>query len=151
MEYEKQLVAMKAVMEALTPLEEADRKAVIIWVNGQLGIVQSVPDSNAGQQRGTARQGTVSVVAQKLGVSSARDLLLAAATHITLYQGKESFTKEELVACAKEARSWKSTYTNQMASNIKRMADAGTLFEKSRDVYSLSDSALADVEGRISR
>lgn len=156
MDYDKQLSAMKTVMEALSPLEEADRKAVWSWVSTQLGIAQTSatgvgPTNTAtASVRPAARQGTVSVVSQKLGVASARELLLAAAAHLTLYQSKDAFTKEELVACAKEARSWKSSYTNQMASNIKRMCDAGTLFEKTRDVFSLSDEALADVEGRLS-
>lgn len=155
MEYERQLAAMKIVMEALAPLEDADRKAVWAWVSGQLGMSKSPAETsngNAGQvtRAASARQGTVSVVAQKLGVTSARELLLAAAVHLTLYQSKDAFTKDELVACAKEARSWKATYTNQMASNIKRMCDAGTLFEKARDIFSLSDEALAEAEGRLS-
>jgi hypothetical protein len=156
MDYDKQLGAMKTVMEALAPLEEADRKAVWGWVSAQLGMA-NIPTVNAGPTNAgssphasATRQGTVSVVSQKLGVNSARELLLAAAAHLALYQGKDAFTKDELVVCAKEARSWKSTYTNQMASNIKRMSDAGTLFEKARDVFSLSDEALADVEGRLS-
>jgi hypothetical protein len=154
MEYEKQLAAMRTVMEALSPLEDIDRKAVWNWVSGQLGLasVPAAPTATAGvtATNRSARQGTVSVVAQKLGVSSARELLLAAAAHLTLYQDKEVFTKDELIACAKEARSWKAPYANQMAVNIRRMCDAGTLFEKTKDVFSLSDESLADVEGRLS-
>lgn len=158
MDYEKQLTAMKTVMEVLAPLEDADKKAVWNWVSAQLGLSQhhltsqavNAAGGAAGATQGAAlRQGTVSVVSQKLGVKSARDLLVAAAAHLTLYQGKENFTKEELVACAKEARSWKAAYTNQMALNIKRMCDSGVLFEKSRDIFSLSDASLADVEERI--
>jgi hypothetical protein len=86
-----------------------------------------------------------------MGVKSSRDLLLAAAAHLTLYRGKDSFTKEELVACAKEARNWKADYSSQTAFNIKRMSDAGVLFERARDVFSLSDEALRDVEGRLAK
>lgn len=152
MEYEKQLKAMKAVMEALKDLDDGDRKAVIGWVNGQLGVK---PDGGPGEMNAGAlnaspkKQGTVSVVAQKLGASSSRDLLMAAAAHLTLYQGKDAFSKHDLVACAKEARTWKTNYANQMASNIKRMESVGTLFERSKGVFSLSDEAIADIQGRL--
>ena len=158
MEYEKQLAAMKVVMEALSALEKADQKAVWTWVSAQLGLgagtasgtaAIAAPAIGSSTQGQVARQGTVSVVAQKLNVKSARDLLIAAAAHLSLYQGRETFSKDELIACAKEARSWKAAYSNQMASNIKRMCDANTLFEKSKDVFSLSDEALVEVEGRL--
>lgn len=154
-DYEAQLGAMRAVMEALEPLDNIARQAVFTWVGSQLGIKApsvGVPSSVEGgppKQNGSKREGTVSVVAQKIGVKSARDLLFAAAVHLTLYQDKDSFTKDDLVSCAKEARGWKVAYSSQMALNIKRMSDAGVLFEKARDVFSLSDTALADAEGRL--
>jgi hypothetical protein len=152
-EYEAQLTAMRTVMEALASLDEPAQRAVLAWVASQLGLSKSAANAVlADAPKHTAkREGTVSVVAQKIGAKSARDLLLAAAAHLTLYQGKERFTKEELVECAKEGRGWKADYSNQMAFNIKRMSDAGTLFEKSKDVFSLSDQALADLEGRLAR
>jgi hypothetical protein len=156
-DYEAQLVAMRTVMEALGPLDEGARESVLVWVTTQLGIKQLgiQKNENASKQIETpqahngTRQGTVSVVAQKLGAQSARDLLVAAATHLTAYQGKDSFTRDELVACAKDARNWKANYSNQIAINIKRMSDAGVLFEKARDVYSLSEATLKDVEERL--
>lgn len=153
MEYEKQLTAMKTIMEALVVLEDSDKRAVLSWVNAQVGFSPPSKSSPEGLMPGVAppatRQGTVNVVANKLGVKSARDLLTAAAAHLTLYQGKDTFTKDELVSCAKEARGWKVAYRSQMAMNIKRMADAGTLFEKTRDVFSLSDAGIAEIEERL--
>lgn len=153
-DYEVQLVAMRAVMEALKPLDETGRAAVLGWVNSQLGmqVAQFKPTSSslASLDSLPKREGTVSVVAQKISAKSARDLLLASATHLTLYQGKDQFTKDELVACAKEARSWKSSYSNQMALNIKRMADAGVLLEKTKDVFGLADATLTAMEERLS-
>lgn len=89
------------------------------------------------------------MVAQKLGAQSARELLLAAAAHLTAYQGKDSFTKAELVERAREARNWKSNHSNQIPINIRRMLDAGELFEKARDVFSLSEATLNDIEARL--
>ena len=153
-EFEAQLTAMRTVMEALAPFDELAQRAVLAWVASQLGLSKSPAGevlAVAPRHAAARREGTVSVVAQKIGAKSARDLLLAAAAHLTLYQGKERFTKEELVACAKEGRGWKAQYSSQMAFNIKRMSDAGTLFEKAKNVFSLSDQAVADVEGRLAQ
>jgi hypothetical protein len=153
--YEAQLSAMRTVMEALEPLDETGRETVLSWASSQLGVQRAAPSLSPGSPSvgpsRFGREGTVSMVAQKLGVKSARELLLAAATHLTLYQGKDSFTKDELVACAKEARAWKANYSSQIAVNIGRMSEADVLFEKARDVFSLSDTALNNLEERLSR
>jgi hypothetical protein len=46
-------------------------------------------------------------------------------------------------------RGWKSDYSNQIAMNIGRMLDAGTLFEKAKNVFSLSEKTLAQLEGDL--
>jgi hypothetical protein len=148
--YEKQLAAMRTVMEALAPLDDEGREAVLAWIDSQFGRRPASPTGVPAAVQvppSVRREGTVSVVAQKLNAKSARDIFLAAAAHLSLYQGKDSFSREELVACAKEARGWKSDYSNQIAMNIGRMLDAGTLFEKAKNVFSLSDEGLARVEG----
>jgi hypothetical protein len=153
-DFEAQLAAMRSVMEALKPLDDHGKTSVLDWVDRQLGRNSVRNETIAGaanvEQRSSTRDGTVSMVAQKIGARSARDLFLAAAAHLTLYQGKDSFTKEELVGCAKEGRSWKVEYRNQIAMSITRMLKAGVLFERARNVFSLSDSALADLEGKLS-
>lgn len=153
LDFEAQLVAMRTVMEALKPLDEQGRESVLEWVDRQLGRMTGRSEKVTGdvnvEQRSTSREGTVSMVAQKIGAKSARDLFLAAAAHLTLYQGKDSFTKDELVACAREARGWKVEYSNQIAMNITRMLNAGELFERARNVFSLSDSSLAAVEEKL--
>lgn len=152
-DFEAQLVAMRAVMEALSPLDQKARESVLEWVDRQLGrnrtSIETRAETAPNERRSVLREGTVSMVAQKIGAKSARDLFLAAAAHLTLYQGKDGFTKEELVACAKEGRGWKVEYSNQIAMNITRMLNAGVLFERARNVFSLSDASLADIEEKI--
>jgi hypothetical protein len=152
--YEEQLAAMRAVMEAVGKLDEKSRESVLSWVDSQFGrrkpIISSRPESEASSvplDIGRRREGTISAVAQKLGAVSARELFLSAAAHLTLYQGKDSFTRDELIACAKNARGWKAEYSNRMATSITRMLDAGTLFEKSKNVFSLSAETLSELEG----
>jgi hypothetical protein len=36
-----------------------------------------------------------------------------------------------------------------MASNIKRMCDAGILLEKSKDIFGVSDETLLEIEERL--
>lgn len=156
-DYEAQLAAMKTIMEVLGPLNGAARESVLAWVTAQLGIksvnaekhLTNTPDASIVQTGNGRRPGTVNMVAQKLGAQSARELLLAAAAHLTAYQGKDSFTKAELVERAREARNWKSNHSNQIPINIRRMLDAGELFEKARDVFSLSETTLSDIETRL--
>jgi hypothetical protein len=152
-DFEAQLDAMRAVMEALKPLDDQARESVLAWVDRQLGRAATQAAPKAGMAKlespSVLREGTVSVVAQKIGAKSARDLLLAGAAHLTLFQGKDSFTRDELVGCAREARGWKVEYSNQMSINMTRMLNAGVLFERAKNVFSLSDSALANMESKI--
>jgi hypothetical protein len=153
--YEAQLSAMRAVMETLGRLDDEARESVLAWIDSQFGrrtgtalTGRSEAATPSARQR-PQREGTVSVVAQKLGAKSARDLFLAAAAHLTLYQGKDAFTRDELIACAKEARGWKADYSNRIATSITRMLDAGTLFEKSKNLFSLSENELAELDGAL--
>jgi hypothetical protein len=153
--YEVQLEAMRLVIQALKPLDEEGREAVLTWVDSQFGRkAKSTPGKPSQHATDGApvnkREGTVSMVSQKIGAKSARDLLLAAAAHLTLFQGKESFSKEELIACAKDARGWKSAYSSQMAVNINRMIKADVLFEKSKNLFSLSETSEAEMQAKLS-
>lgn len=150
--FEAQLEAMRKIMEALASLNEGERSSVLNWVDSQVGRSTKpntpspsyVPGPAAGK-----REGTVSFLAQKLGANSCKTLLIAAAAHLTLFQGKDSFTRDELIACAKEARSWKSSYASQMATIIKRLFGSGELFEKSNDVFSMSDETVKQIETKL--
>jgi predicted transcriptional regulator len=133
---------------------------VLAWVGVRLGLSANVKralrpqgeESRAQDREETTllREGTVNTVATKLGVTSCRTLLIAAAAYLALFKGKEKFSREELVSCAKEARAWKSDYTTQTSVNINRMCDAGELVEKSKDVYDLSQKKLAELEQALS-
>jgi len=141
-------------------LKKEEQSAVLDWVDAQIGRIHARGSVGASEQaspgtrgelRAPLRPGTVSAVAQKLGATSCRALLTAAAAYLSIFQGKESFTRDELIACAKGARSWKADYTNQMATNITRMLDAGVLFEKAKDDFSLSDGELKSLEIKLSQ
>jgi hypothetical protein len=158
-DYALELRAMGSVMEALAPLNRDAQLSVLHWVVTKLGLQLQLGDtddaeveSGDGTTRnvvGSVRAGTINTVASKLGADSCRTVLIAAAVHLTLFQGKDAFTRSELVALARSAKVWKADYTNQTSTMIGRLADAGILVEKSKDSYFLSDAAVAEYRNAL--
>lgn len=112
-----ELRAMGQILEVLSTLEPPMRSRVLQWVTARLEIVPQAPSAfsnppaspGGGEAAGAGgkREGTVSTVAIRLGADSCRTLMIAAAAHLLLYQGKDSFTRAEWIACARDARGWK--------------------------------------------
>lgn len=158
-EYAAELRAMGSVMEALAPLPREAQISVLHWVFNKLGLewkpdpsYQEEQNENETADRsgsGSARAGTINTVATKLGADSCRTILIAAAVHLTLFQGKDTFTRSELVALARSAKIWKSDYTNQTSTVINRLADSEVLVEKAKDVYFLSDASTAEYKAAL--
>jgi hypothetical protein len=156
-----ELAAMSQVLKALETLESPEAQhRVLNWVGIRLGlrtdgkhVFRPQKEENKTPDREEApilREGTIDTVARKLGVNSCRTLLIAAAAYLVLYKGKQKFSREELVSCARGARLWKSDYTPQTSVNINRMCDADELVEKAKDVYDLSQKKLAELEQALS-
>lgn len=156
-----ELAAMASVLKTLETLNNAEaQQRVLSWVTVRLGIsivptrggpahaVEHV-DSQTHDSGTPLREGTINTVVTKLGVNSCRTLLVAAAAYLVLYRGKEKFSRDELIACAKGARMWKSDYGVQTSVNINRMCDAGELIEKSKDLYDLSQKKLVELEAKL--
>lgn len=157
-DYAAELQAMGAIMEALAPLNRDARISVIRWVLekleltdvGDVATAQSNVDGISPVVGGERlRAGTINTVASKLGADSCRTVLIAAAVHLTLFQGKDAFTRSELVGLAKSAKVWKAEYINQASTMLGRLADAGVLVEKSKDTYFMSDGAVAEYEAAL--
>lgn len=155
-----ELMAMNGIMKAMTLLgdDSAAQKRVLSWASEKLGLEISAPkpaersqDSTAKQTESNRREGTFNTVAHALSANSARKLMEAAAIYLTLYQGKETFTREELYACSREARYWKADYASHTSVNVKRMEEAGFLFEKAKNVYSVSPGSLTEMEVRLAK
>jgi len=152
-DYALELQAMGAIMEALEPLDHEARASVLKWVSDKLGLDAAICSSgerygeaeqDGARSAGTQRAGTINTVASKLGADSCRTVLISAAVHLTLFQGRDAFTRVELVGLAKQAKVWKADYINQTSTMIGRLADAGILVEKSKDTYYLSDASAAE-------
>lgn len=149
---------MSQVLKALETLESPEAQhRVLDWVGIRLGLntgakrafrpLQEEAKRPGDEDTPALREGTVDSVARKLGVNSCRTLLVAAAAYLTLYKGKDRFSREELVSTARDARrAWKNDYTVQTSVNITRMLDADELVERNKDAYDLSPKKLADLK-----
>src|SRR5262249_3857819 len=126
-----ELVAMSQTLQALSPLDVDARTRVVSWAIDKLGL--SIPSPRSGEAFGQrnatigegitepkVREGTINNVTIKLGADSCRTLLIAAAAYLSIYRGMDSFSREEWIGCAKEARMWRSDYSVQTSINIKR-------------------------------
>jgi len=155
--YDDELKAMAAVMAALSPLDKKVRLDVIRWVmtkldlrldekDGQRLIEESKSDGNgSGLDKtagGAARAGNINTVVSKIQADSCRTILIAAALRLSLLQGKDTFSRGDLVGLAKAAKAWKADYANQTSTMIGRLTDAGVLGEKSKDVFYLPDNII---------
>lgn len=159
MQGDPELKAMSDVLEALSPLDRNAQLRVLGWVTGKLDIAlvnqvnspKSTYDPGGGVENPPRKlmPATVSTVAIKLGADSCRTLMLAAAAHLSLYQGKDAFTRAEWVACAKEARSWKNDYSSQLPTIIGRLLDSGAIFEKAKDLFSMDAATLGEYEAKL--
>jgi hypothetical protein len=154
-DYSAELHAMGFVMETLSKLDRDAQQRVIQWVTKRLDIKFVEPahhapgrdpasvasGDSASSASVKARAGNINTVVSKIGANSSRTILIAAALHLTLYQGRDSFSRSELVALAKSAKIWKSDYNNQTSTQLGRLADSGTLVEKSTGIFYLADAA----------
>lgn len=156
-DYAAELQAMASIMDALAPLDRDAQVSVLQWVldklqlpllpsgGGERATPVKEPEGESGSGRSQSTQmrpGTINTVASRLGADSCRTVIISAALHLTLFQGKDSFSRSELVGLARTAKVWKSDYTNQTSTTISRLADAGVLVEKGKDTYFLSDAAI---------
>lgn len=158
-----EIQAMSQVSQALAPLDKVVQIRVLNWVSERFGLAlaanakgeSSLPVDEQQKEKEpksnsrASREGTVSSVAIKLGADSCRTLMQAAAAHLTFFEGIDAFSREQLVNRTKEARNWKSDYTGQTSTQISRLLSSGFLFEKSKDVFSVSTEALTDLEQKL--
>ena len=126
------------------------------WLEKQLDKVLAYVDTagSEGSPKGgtkgqikTAQQktkhfaGTTASVAAKLGCKAgvAKDVITAAAAQLTLVEGKESFTRAELLSGAKSATAYyKKSVANNLTNTLTGLVKSGDFTEISTGTYSLS-------------
>ncbi|WP_332641157.1 hypothetical protein [Brevundimonas sp.] len=87
----------------------------------------------------------------KFGGDSGRRILRAASFHLSLVDGLESFSKDSLIARAREAREWKKDYVNTQATDLRRMVTSGDLIERSNGMFTVPTKALEEGKALLSQ
>ncbi len=83
----------------------------------------------------------INSVASILEVDSGPDLIVAAAAHLELIQGKEKFTRSDLRQEIRSATSFfKSSYTSNLSSYITSLVKSEQLHEIGQDTYALPEA-----------
>lgn len=94
--------------------------------------------------------GTTNNITAKLSVDSGPDLILAAATRLTLGAGQASFSRQSLLEEMKTAtRYFNKNYTNNLSKYLAGLVKFGKLKEVAKDTYALSAAALQEIEAQI--
>lgn len=140
------------IVDLLTPFDAVEQQRIVSAAMTLLGNGDPMPtrEKQTGEKPKThKREGTINVVASKMGSDSCRKLLIAAAVHLSLFQGKEKWTRDEWTRCASSARDWKNNFSSSVARDIDRLVKAGIVIENSANVFSLSTGALADAETKL--
>lgn len=148
-----ELQAMSTVLEALNILEKDAQERVLDWVSSKLELssISAKKTERAPTEEPTIklREGTINTVCARLGVKSCRDLFIASAIHLTLFEGKERFGRGEWVENAKDSKNWKTDYSPQMATTITRLLNSGFVNEVSKEQYAIPDEQLRQHETRF--
>ncbi len=96
-------------------------------------------------------QMTTKAIATKLGAKSGPDLLTAAIVSLSIVQGRDLFSRQELNDEMKTAIGfYKQTYTNNLGKYLDGLQKKGLLFEATKGNFAMSESKRADFEAALS-
>ncbi len=93
---------------------------------------------------------SVSTIAGKLNASTGPELLLAAASCLTFTDGREAFSRQELLKKMQDAKSYyKKSYGSNLSKMLSTFVKSGALLEGTSNAYSLSAEKGREIRGRL--
>lgn len=96
--------------------------------------------------------GTVDNIINKLSMTpTGPNMVLAAALHLTLEQGKSRFTRDELHNTMKKARDYKKTMTSNLTSSIRSVMKNQQLNETGSHEYSIASPYLRNAREQLAQ
>lgn len=105
-------------------------------------------ESEGGAKPANAKTGKVSpsTAAVKLKANSGSELALAAAASMAT-EGKEAFTRAELLKAMKQAKShYKTSYRANLSNSITTLVKGGDLLDQGSNTYALSSDKRKELE-----
>jgi hypothetical protein len=112
---------------------------------------ESADPSEGGAKPAGAKTGKVSpsTAAVKLKVNSGSELALAAAASLAT-EGKESFTRTELLKAMKQAKShYKASYSGNLTKSIATLVKGSALLDQGSNTYALSSDKRKELEAAL--
>ncbi len=93
---------------------------------------------------------SVRTIAAKLGGSMGKDVVLAAAAYLTIYEDKEVFKRGELLEHMKKATGfYKESFSGNLTRILDSLMSAGEIYEHSEGNYSLSNDKRCYLEEKL--
>ena len=149
--------ALKAIDSAFSSLDADARVRTLSWIAAKYSLGGAVVSPanivEQGEPTGKSTQIklTAKAVATHLGASSGPELLYAAAAHLGVVLGKETMTRQELLATMKSATGYyKPTYNNNLSSYLDGLCKKGILIEVAAQSYTVKASELTEMQQKLS-
>ncbi|MGP8231231.1 MAG: hypothetical protein ACLQL2_01000 [Methylovirgula sp.] len=122
-----------------------------ILENGQ---TYDAPNADDARGQATMRRQAITMtaksIASKLGVDSGTTLAYAAAAALSLMQGREQFSRQNLHDEMKTATGfYKQTYGSNLSNYIDTLTRQGTLIEVAKDVFTVKSAELDAMRSKL--
>jgi len=122
-------------------------------------IQESGPKGGGNESAGGANNGgtsglykaTTNQIATKIGISKGADLIKAAGAKLYFVDGKESFSRNEVLEEAKTAPSYysDSNHRKNLSSILQTLVKSDIFNEPSTDTYALTESAIKTIGTKL--
>ena len=120
-------------------------------------VLAAVPPQEGGAEgsvkpMSSVEEMSIRTVAQRLNATSGPDVVLAAAAHLTIFQGQEVFSRQQILDNIKKAHGYyKKSMAGNLSGSLQSLLKQDQLREPSDENYALAvagrtriDAALAD-------
>ena len=136
--------------EAFLKKELPDLMKTIIELYKSADIPVGQTEDQGGDSKKRGIRLSTKSIAAKLNCSSGRDLVVAAAAHLTLAKNQDSFSRKELLSEMQSASGYyKKTYGDNLSNALNGLLKDNTLTELSKGNYSLSEQKRKEVGGHL--
>jgi hypothetical protein len=110
----------------------------------------SAVQSGGGQTNANPLELTTASIAARLNTKSGPDLIVAACAQLTFVEGKEVFSRDDIIEKMKTATGYfKGTFVNNLTKYLQGLVKSGRLIERAAQTYSLSAAARSEVEAKV--
>jgi hypothetical protein len=93
---------------------------------------------------------TTGSIAAKLSANSGTDLVLASAGRLALVEGRDTYTRQDLLTEMKTAAGYyRTTYSNNLSSYLQTLVRDGKLVETAANTFALAATARAELSSRL--